>query len=60
LKKHNCERWINIAVARDMGVVLPAVDLVQVGDVYYVRDGHHRISVAKAMEQLDIDARIVN
>ena len=60
LKKHSLERWINIAVAREMGVILPAVDLVQVGDVYYVRDGHHRISVAKAMGQLEIDARIVN
>jgi len=60
LKKHNLERWVNIAVAREMGVALPAVDLIQVGDEYYVRDGHHRISVAKAIGQLEIDARIVN
>jgi hypothetical protein len=60
LKKHNRERWINIAVARDQGVTLPAVELVQVGDAYYVRDGHHRVSVAKALGQLEIDARIVN
>jgi hypothetical protein len=60
LKKHNLERWVNIAVAREMGVILPAVELIQVGDEYYVRDGHHRISVAKALGQLEIDARIVN
>jgi len=60
LKKHNRERWIGVAAARWTGVVLPAVELVQVGDEYYVRDGHHRISVAKVMGQLEIDARIVN
>lgn len=53
-------RWIGIAAARQMGVTLPAVELVQNGDRYYVRDGHHRISVAKAMGQMDIEARIVN
>jgi hypothetical protein len=60
LKQHNRDRWINLAAARYMGVVLPAVELVQDGDEYYVRDGHHRISVAKVMGQLEIDARVVN
>ena len=32
--------------------------LVQVGDIYFVRDGHHRISVAQALGQTDIDARV--
>jgi hypothetical protein len=35
---------------------LPPVRLIQVGDVYFVRDGHHRISVAKALGQTEIDA----
>ena len=60
LKKHLRERWISVAAARRTGTVLPAVELVQDGDVYYVRDGHHRISVARVMGQLEIDARIVN
>jgi len=60
LKKHSRERWINVAAARRTRVVLPAVELVQDRDEYYVRDGHHRISVAKAMGQLEIDARLVN
>lgn len=60
LKTHNQDRWIGIAAARRMGVALPPVELVQDGDRYYVRDGHHRISVAKAMGQLEIEARIVN
>lgn len=60
LKQHNRERWIGIAVARRTGVVLPSVELVRDGNRYYIRDGHHRISVAKAMGQLEIEARVVN
>lgn len=60
LKTHNRERWISVAAARRMGVVLPVVELVQAGDKYYVRDGHHRISVARALGQLEIEAKIVN
>lgn len=60
LRTHTRDRWIGIAAARMSGVVLPAVDLVRVGEAYYVRDGHHRISVARSLGQLDIEARIVN
>jgi hypothetical protein len=51
-------RWLRVAAARDQGKVLPPVVLVQVGDVYFVRDGHHRISVARALGQLDIEAEV--
>jgi hypothetical protein len=51
-------RWIGIARARQQDKVLPLVVLVQVGDVYFVRDGHHRISVARALGQIDIEARV--
>lgn len=60
LKTHNLERWIGIAVARRTCVALPPVELVRDGNTYYVRDGHHRISVAKAFGQLEIEAVIVN
>jgi hypothetical protein len=51
-------RWLRVAAARDQGKVLPPVVLVQVEDVYFVRDGHHRISVARALGQLDIEAEV--
>jgi hypothetical protein len=35
------------------------VELVQVGDVYFVLDGHHRISVARALGQQDIEAKVM-
>jgi len=58
LKTHNIERWISIARAWQRGVSLPAVDLIKVGDVYLVRDGHHRISVARYMGCDAVDANV--
>lgn len=52
------ERWLNIAVEKMRGRDLPPVDLIQVGDIYYVRDGHHRISVSRSLGQAFIDAEI--
>ena len=55
---HNMDRWISVAVARQLGVALPPVELVQVGDAYYVRDGHHRVSVARHLGQKEIEAEV--
>jgi hypothetical protein len=37
---------------------LPPVDLIELGDVYFVNDGHHRISVAKMLGQREIEAQV--
>jgi hypothetical protein len=58
LQKHTRDRWLSIAAAREMGTSMPPVDLVQVGDTYFVRDGHHRISVGRALGQKHIEAEI--
>lgn len=58
LRQHTRERWMSVAIARGQGVALPAVELIQVGDLYFVRDGHHRVSVAKARGQEAIDAEV--
>ncbi|MEJ2733000.1 MAG: hypothetical protein P8189_05405 [Anaerolineae bacterium] len=58
LQDHSRARWLRVAAARDQDKVLPPVVLIQVGDVYFVRDGHHRISVAQALGQLDIEAEV--
>jgi len=55
---HTKDRWVRIATAWQMGRTMPPVDLIQVGDVYFVRDGHHRISVARTLGQKAIDARV--
>lgn len=53
------ERWVNMAIVYQGGSSVPPVQLTQVGDVYFVRDGHHRISVARAFGQTSIDAEVV-
>ena len=51
-------RWIQVATARLQGVCLPAVELIQVGATYFVLDGHHRISVARALGEEFIEANV--
>src|SRR5450755_455015 len=51
-------RWENIAAAMRRGESLPPVDLVRIGEIYFVRDGHNRVSVARALGRRDIDAHV--
>lgn len=51
-------RWERIAGAMRRGEALPPVSLYRVGDVHFVRDGHHRVSVARALGRTDIDALV--
>ena len=39
---------------------MPPVELLKVGDIYFVRDGHHRVSVARALGRADIDAYVTD
>ncbi len=52
------DRWVSIAIARSQNIPLEPVALIQVGDCYFVQDGHHRISVARARGEAAIDAEI--
>ena len=58
LQDHSERRWLSVARARQEGKSLPPVELVQVGEVYYCLDGHHRISVARAFGQPEIEATV--
>jgi len=49
-------RWEQIAAAARRGESFPPIDLMKVGELYFVRDGHHRVSVARALGRTDIDA----
>jgi hypothetical protein len=53
------ERWVNRAMVYLARLPLPPIELIQVGDVYFVRDGHHRISVSRAFGQLAMDAEVI-
>jgi hypothetical protein len=51
-------RWERIAQAARRGDTLPPVELYKLGDAYFVIDGHHRVSVARALGRPDVDARV--
>jgi hypothetical protein len=52
-------RWRRIDEAYYEDIELPPVQLYQVGEAYFVRDGHHRVSVAREKGQEFIDAEII-
>lgn len=52
------ERWVSIDQAYYQDVSLPPVELLKVGENYIVRDGNHRVSVARARKQDFIDAYV--
>jgi hypothetical protein len=51
-------RWQRVWIAAHRGVVLPPISVVRIGDAYAVRDGHHRVSVARALGAVTIDASL--
>jgi hypothetical protein len=52
-------RWERIAEARKRGEAMPPIDVFRIGDLYFVQDGHHRVSVARGMGDKDINANVV-
>jgi hypothetical protein len=52
-------RWERIAGAARRGESLPPIDVYRVGEVHFVRDGHHRVSVTRALGWETIEAHIV-
>jgi hypothetical protein len=52
-------RFERIAEASRRGVSMPPVDLYRVGGLHFVRDGHHRVAVARAQGRDTIDAHVV-
>ncbi len=51
-------RWQRITEAMERLVVLPPVELVQVGDEYWVVDGHNRVGAARRIGAAAIDADV--
>ncbi len=52
------ERWERLARATSKGEEIPPIEVYQVGDYYFVRDGHHRVSVARSRGIDLIEARV--
>jgi nucleotide-binding universal stress UspA family protein len=51
-------RWVRVRVKMDELVGLPPIDVYQVGEVYFVRDGNHRVSVARELGARHIEAYV--
>jgi len=52
-------RWRRIDEIMDRGEELPPVSLYKIGDVYFVQDGNHRVSVALQRGVEMIDAEVI-
>lgn len=56
--RHTAVRWMSIDSAHLQDIELPPIEVYQVGTVYFVRDGNHRVSVARKRGQTFIDAYV--
>ncbi len=57
--EHLRRRWTRVDQAHLQQVNLPPIRLYEIGGVYFVRDGNHRVSVARAQGGGSIDAEVV-
>jgi len=58
-KEHLRQRWKNIDKAHLTDVILPPIKLLKLGEMYFVRDGNHRVSVALSQGLKTIDAEVI-
>ncbi|MCB0078188.1 MAG: hypothetical protein KDD73_12310 [Anaerolineales bacterium] len=56
LQRTTKDRWMSIGRAHYEDVYLPPVELYKIGNSYFVKDGNHRVSVARERNQVFIDA----
>ncbi|MDR0642404.1 MAG: transcriptional regulator [Treponema sp.] len=59
-RNHLRARWMRVDLARLENVDLPAIQLYEIGGVYFVRDGNHRVSVARSQGTEQIDAEVIS
>ncbi|GHF77613.1 hypothetical protein FHX82_004321 [Amycolatopsis bartoniae] len=52
------ERWERLALAARRGEALPPIEVYRVGELHFIIDGHHRVSVALAMGLSTVDAYV--
>jgi hypothetical protein len=52
-------RWERLWIAGRRGAALPPISVFRLGEDHYVIDGHHRISVARSLGMVAIDAEVM-
>ena len=58
ISDHSKQRWVAVATLFRRGRYIPPVDLIQYGESYFVIDGHHRVSAAKALGWSRLQAQV--
>ncbi len=53
-------RWMSVDEAHYRNIILPPIKLFEIGGAYFVRDGNHRVSVAKTQGAEFIDAEVIS
>jgi len=51
-------RWVKVKVAMEEFQGLPPIEVYQIGQVYFVKDGNHRVSIAREMGATHIQAYV--
>ena len=59
LRTHTKSRWMSIDTAHLQDVILPPIEVYKIGEAYFVKDGNHRVSVAREKGQYYIDADVI-
>jgi hypothetical protein len=55
---HTRSRWESIDRAHFKQIILPPIEVYKIGDAYFIKDGNHRVSVAREKGQAYIDAYV--
>ncbi|WP_293911782.1 DUF4032 domain-containing protein [Deinococcus sp.] len=58
-ESHLDDRWVGVRAAQLEGKELPPIEVYKVGELYFVKDGNHRVSVARRLGQFYIDAYVI-
>lgn len=59
LKDHDAQRWAGVRAAAVDPTTLPAIDVYQIGEAYFVIDGNHRVSIARHSGMDYLEANVI-
>jgi hypothetical protein len=59
VQDHTRKRWENIDKAHYEDIQLPPIQVYKINDYYFVKDGNHRVSVAREKGMKFIDAEVI-
>ena len=58
LNNSDGDRWAGVRMATEKMIGLPPIEVYQIGDAYFILDGHHRASVARELGSTHIQAYV--